>query len=172
MSDQKPPFIFNNYSLLCLFKLTITSPLINSCPMQKQKDTKWQHSLFLCSFLPAIICMCIFTLHCFKFLSAWKYMAICIISLLRAAMFFPVKKIILVPGAYALMFALRWVVIFIPIFTTLPPDLMITNIACGRHLFLPGASSRKCRMLFCQASCISSISTSLVIFIFGIFLRC
>ena len=31
---------------------------------------------------------------------------------------FPVKKINLACGAYALMFALRWVAIFIPIFTT------------------------------------------------------
>ena len=37
MSDPKPPFEFNNYLLLCFFKLTTTSPLINFCPMQEQK---------------------------------------------------------------------------------------------------------------------------------------
>ena len=98
----------------------------------------------------------------------WKYVTICNISSLRAAMFFPVKNIYLACGAYALMFALRWAVIF----TTLLPDLMIINIAWGRRPFLLGASSRKCRVLFHQVSRITSISTSLVIFTFGIFLRC
>ena len=37
MSDQKPPFLFNNYPLLRLFKLTAASPLINLCPIQTQK---------------------------------------------------------------------------------------------------------------------------------------
>ena len=35
---KKPPFVFNNYPLLHLVKLTAASPLINSCPMQTQKS--------------------------------------------------------------------------------------------------------------------------------------
>ena len=80
----KLPLVFNNYPLLRLFKLTATS-LINSCPAQKKKQ--W-YSLFLRSFLPALICMHIFTLRGFTWLLAWKYVTICNISSIRAAMFF------------------------------------------------------------------------------------
>ena len=45
MSDQKPPLVFNNYPLLCLFKLTATS-LINSCPIQNQKNAVCFYVLF------------------------------------------------------------------------------------------------------------------------------
>ena len=37
MCDQKPPFVFDNHPLLRLFKVPITSPLINSCSTQKPK---------------------------------------------------------------------------------------------------------------------------------------
>ena len=37
VSDQKPPFIFHNYPLLCLLKLIAAFPLINSYPTQMQK---------------------------------------------------------------------------------------------------------------------------------------
>ena len=113
-SSQNLLSIFNNSFLLRLFKLTAASPLTNSCPTQKQKDSEWRRSLFLCSFLPAHICIHIFTLRSFTWLPAWRYVTICDISSLRTAMFFPVKKINL---AYMLTFALRWVAIFIPIFT-------------------------------------------------------
>ena len=116
--------------------------------------------------------MHIFTLHGFMWLLAWKYMTICNISSLRTAMFFLVKEIDLARGAYALTFTLVWVLIFFPIFTTLPPpDLMISNMAWGRCPFLLGASLKKCWVLFHQVSYIPSISTSLVIFILGIFVR-
>ena len=113
-NDQKPPFCIQQFLFSsCLFKLTAASPLTNSCP--NQKDAEWQHSLFLCHFLPVLICMWIFTLCGFTWLPAWRYVTICDIISLGAAMFFPVKKINLARGAYALTFALRWVTIFIPI---------------------------------------------------------
>ena len=62
--------------------------------------------------------MCIFSLCGFTWLLAWRYVTICDISLLGAAMFFPVEKINLAHGAYALMYVLRWVAIFILIFGT------------------------------------------------------
>ena len=52
-----------------------------------------------------------------------------------------------------------------------PTDLMITNMALGWCPFLSCASLRNCRVFFRQVSCIPSISTSLAIFIFGVFLR-
>ena len=103
MSDQKPPFVFNNYPLLCLFKLTATSQ-INPCPTQTQ-DTEWRCSLFFCSFLPALICMHNFSLRGLMWLP-WKYVTICNISLLRAAMIFPVNKRIL--HAEHMHWHLRW----------------------------------------------------------------
>ena len=64
MSDQKP-FIFNNYPLFHLFKLIASSPLINLYPMQMKKKKTLSDDIccFLCSFLPALICMCVFTPH-------------------------------------------------------------------------------------------------------------
>ena len=93
MSDQKPPFVFNNYPLLHLLKLITASPLINSYPMQMQKALSDDVCCFLCSFLPSLICMCVFTLHGFTWLLAWKYVTICNISSLRAAIFFQSKNI-------------------------------------------------------------------------------
>ena len=113
----KPPFCIQQFSSRCLFKLTSASPLTNSCLKQKWTMSD-QRSLFLCPFLPAFICMRIFTLRGFTWLSAWRYVTICIMSSPGVAMFFPVEKINLTHRAYALMFALRWVAIFIPIFTT------------------------------------------------------
>ena len=105
MSDQKPPFIFNNYPLL---KLLATSPLINLSPTQTQK--RHQVTTFVVFYvlfcLPSFACTS--SLHGFTWLPAWKYMTMCDISWLRAAMFFLVKKIYLARRA----FALRWVAIF------------------------------------------------------------
>ena len=52
------------------------------------KNPEGRCLLFLCSFLPALICMRIFTLRGFTWLPTWKCMTICNKSLLRAAMFF------------------------------------------------------------------------------------
>ena len=84
MSDQKPPFIFNNYPLH-LFTLTAASPLINLCPMQKMPsdDIRCFYVLFFsaCPHLHACLHL------------TWKYVTICNISSLRAAMFFCQKNI-------------------------------------------------------------------------------
>ena len=57
MADQKPPFVFNNYLLLHLFKLIATSPLINSCPMQKQKTPSDNtHCFYVLFCLPSFVC--------------------------------------------------------------------------------------------------------------------
>ena len=57
MSDQKPPFVFNNYLHLHLFKLTAASPQINSCPMQKQKMPRDNICCFYVLFcLPSFAC--------------------------------------------------------------------------------------------------------------------
>ena len=58
------------------------------------KDAEWRRSLFLCSLLPVLIYMRIFTLRDFTWLPAWKYVTICNISSLRTAMFFQSKKYI------------------------------------------------------------------------------
>ena len=60
--------------------------------------------------------MRVFTLRGFTWLLAWKYMIICNISSLRAAMFFSGQKIYLACRAYVLTSALRRVAIFTPIF--------------------------------------------------------
>ena len=93
MGDQKSPFIFNNDPFLCLLKLIAASPLINLYPTQKAPSDDIR--CFLCSFLPGLICMRIFTLCRFTWLPAWKYVTICYLSSLRTTMFFPLKKYIL-----------------------------------------------------------------------------
>ena len=46
MSDQKPPFVFDNYPLH-LFTLTTASPLINSCSTQKTWKTLSDDVVFM-----------------------------------------------------------------------------------------------------------------------------
>ena len=58
----------------------------------KVKDSEWWCSLFLCSFLPALIYMRIFALRGFMWLLAWRYVTIFDISLFRVAMFFSQKN--------------------------------------------------------------------------------
>ena len=90
----KPPFCIQQFSSHCILKLTSASPLTNSCSKQKRPRVT-NVSLFLCPFLPGLICMSIFTLRGFTWLPAWIYVTICDISSLGAAMPFPVDKKIL-----------------------------------------------------------------------------
>ena len=62
MSDQKPPFILNNYPL-CLFTLTTASPLNNSCSTKK-------HQIFRVT-----------TFIVFMFFSACSHLHVCLHSL-------------------------------------------------------------------------------------------
>ena len=84
----------------CIWQLSSPSLDTDRCFSSNQfvfdaknaKDPEWWRLLFLCSFLPALICMCVFTLRGFTWLLAWKYVTICNTTSLRAAMFFPIKK--------------------------------------------------------------------------------
>ena len=110
-SDPKPPFVFHNYPLFRLLKQMVASPLINSYPMQMQKRS-WMTTFVVfmlfstCSHLHA-------HLH-----SLWFYVTAGLkmhghfqYKIAQGSHVFLVKKY-LTRGAYALMFALRWVVIF------------------------------------------------------------
>ena len=148
MSDQKPSFVFNNYLLLHFFKLTATS-LVNSCPMQNQKTLSDDvHYFYVLFGLPSFACASLLSM---VLRDCWcEHVTICNISSLRAPIFFQSTKkkkksctrsiCTEVGGDFCLYFHYT------------PPNLMITNMAWGRCLFLPGASSQKCRVLFHQVS--------------------
>ena len=112
MSDQKPPFIFNNYPLH-LFTLTAASPLINLCSMQKYQKQSRVTTFIVFMFFSA----CPHLHACLHF--PWFYMTAGLkirdhlqYRLAQDSHIFSYQKIYLARGAYALTLALRGVAIF------------------------------------------------------------